>query len=365
MTTHAGAHDEANVNLMDLLCRAIDLEASDVHVFPGYRVLARVHGEFVNLGDGELTPPQTREMIFSIAPPPIAPRIGADTDLDFSIALDHDRRQHRFRVNVFQSQGRLGTVLRLIPADIPTREWAGLPEDLVSKITGLRNGLVLITGVAGSGKSTTLSILVEDLNRRGGYRIITVEEPIEFVFPQRPGSMVTQREVGVDVPSFHEGLRSGLRQDPDVILVGEVRDSETAQLALSAAETGHLVLATLHTRDAKGAVSRFADLFPRDTQDEVRAQLALSLRYVVCQHLLPSAELGARRVLAMEIMVGNLAVANAIRMGKLETLDSAIQTGKRDGMMSLDMHLGQLVRAGRITMQTARQFASDPDSLTG
>jgi len=204
----------------------------------------------------------------------------------------------RFRVNIFTQRGNSSVVLRKLETRIPTLEELKLP-DAFGKMTGEKNGLILVTGATGSGKTTTLAMVVNLLNQSGGHRIITVEEPIEYRFPRAADSVVTQREVGTDVPSFADGLRSGLRQDPDAILVGEVRDRETAQMALSAAETGHLVFTTLHTRDAKGAISRYADLFPQDVQKDVRAQLALSLRAIVSQRLLPGLERGEKRNLAL------------------------------------------------------------------
>src|SRR5690606_32401595 len=182
----------------------------------------------------------------------------------------------------------IGACFRVIPETIPDFHWAGFPRDLADRLISFRNGLVIFSGVTGAGKTTTLAMIIKLLCEQGDYRVVTIEEPIEYRYPRTSGSIVTQREVGRDVGSFHEGLKYALRQDPDVILVGEIRDRETAQTALSAAETGHLVFATLHTRDAKGAISRYADLFPQDTQHEVRAQLSNSLQAVIGQHLLPS-----------------------------------------------------------------------------
>ena len=201
-------------------------------------------------------------------------------------------------------------------------------------------------------------MIINLLCQEGGYRIITVEEPIEYVFPAAGGSVVTQREVGHDVHSFADGLKHGLRQDPDVILVGEIRDRDTGQMALSAAETGHLVFATMHTRDAKGA-SRYADLFPQSVQNEIRAQLASGLRAVISQHLLPSAQRGGKRELALEVMFTNPAIASSIRFGKLETVDNYIVTGCADGMVSLDESVKRLMTAGKITRETAEYFVSD------
>jgi len=217
--------------------------------------------------------------------------------------------------------------------------------------------------VTGSGKTTTLAGLIHLLNARGGYRIITVEEPIEYVHQPISSSVITQREVGRDVDSFFNGLKFGLRQDPDVILVGEIRDRETAQMALSAAETGHLIFSTMHTQDAKGAVTRFVDLFPYEAQSDVRTQLSLSLRSIVNQHLIPSTNADGKRALATEIMHANSPVRTAIRQGKIESLESAIQTGKRDGMVTLDEDLSQLCMQQKITLETARRFAKDPSQI--
>ena len=214
---------------------------------------------------------------------------------------------------------------------------------------------MIVTGATGAGKTTTLAMIVNLLNQTGGYRIITVEEPVEYLFPKSPDSVVTQREVGTDVPTFADGLRSGLRQDPDVILVGEVRDRETAQMAMSAAETGHLVFTTLHTRDAKGAISRLTDLFPQDVQGDVRSQLAMSLRAVLSQRLLPGAERGAKRHLALEVLWNTNPVASALRTGKIESIDNILLTGREAGMVSFDESVRKLLLAGKITKEVAEQ----------
>jgi twitching motility protein PilT len=246
----------------------------------------------------------------------------------------------------------------LIPSAIPDFQWAGFPEPLARRLAHFRNGLVLIGGVVGSGKTTTLAMLINLLNQEGGHRIITVEEPVEYIFPKVSGSVVTQREVGLDVLTFADGLKFALRQDPDVILVGEIRDRPTAQMALSAAETGHLVLSTLHTRDAKGAISRYTDLFPQSDQGEVRAQLALGLRAVISQHLLPNARAGEKRVLAMELLFNNSAVASAVRNGKLESVDNIIVTSRADGMLTLDESIKRRLREGLVSLETAQRFVS-------
>jgi twitching motility protein PilT len=313
--------------------------------------------------DGDpLSVETSRAVIESLLPARLKDR-GDLKDIDCSVPFEYQGEASRFRANVFLAGGHWSACLRHIPNAIPAFDWMGFPAPLGERLVRHANGLVIVTGVAGSGKSTTLAGLVNLLNQAGGRRVITVEEPIEFVHRPISSSMVTQREVGRDVDSFLDGLKYGLRQDPDVILVGEIRDQETAQMALSAAETGHLILTTLHTKDAKGAVTRFVDLFPHEAQDDVRTQLSLSLRSVVSQHLLPAADEHAKRVLALEILHVNHAVRSAIKFGKVEMIESSIQTGAKDGMMTLDDDLRRLVLAQKITMDTARGHAKDADAL--
>lgn len=349
----------------DHLHRAVDWQASDVHLVPGYPVMYRVHGTLKSDGGPKLTVDQARAMVESMIPSRLLPKLQADgKNFDFSVAVAHQDKPVRFRANVFIAQGHWCACLRHVPDAIPSFEWMGFPPMLAERLIAYTNGLVIVTGVTGSGKSTTLAALINLLNQRGGSRIITVEEPIEYEHRSISTSVVTQREVGRDVDSFYDGLKYGLRQDPNVILIGEIRDRDTAQMALSAAETGHLIFATMHTRDAKGAVTRFADLFPHDAQDDVRSQLSLALRTVVSQHLLPSATEGEKRALALEVMHVNQPIRSAIRFGKIESIESAIQTGKRDGMCTLDEDLQRLLITGRISMDTAQRFAKDPESLT-
>lgn len=349
-------------DITTLLHRAVVREASDVHLTPGYPVTYRVHGRLESEGD-VLDADRVAGMVHSVMPQRLAERLDQHKNFDFSIAIEHEEKTERFRVNVFLAQGQWCACLRHVPNEIPTFEWMGFPKGLAQRLVAHANGLVIITGVTGSGKSTTLAALINLLNHRGGCRIITVEEPIEYVYPRVGSTVITQREVGRDVDSFFDGLKYGLRQDPDVILIGEIRDRDTAQMALSAAETGHLIFSTLHTRDAKGAVTRFVDLFPHEAQDDVRAQLSLSLRSVVSQHLLPHASGKGKRMLALEIMHVNNPVRVGIKMGKIESIDSAIQTGRRDGMLTLDDDLARLVTAGDILPETARRFAKDPDTI--
>ncbi len=346
-----------------LLHEAVDREASDVHLIPGFPVTYRIHGQLTPAGEGLLSGLEVRQIVASILPEPLVARLDGGTNFDCSLELTHKGATCRFRANVFLAGGHWCACLRHVPNEIPTFEWMGFPEALAERLITHNNGMVIITGVTGSGNSTTLAALINRMNVRGGFRIITVEEPIEYVHRRVSSTIVTQREVGRDVESFYDGLKYGLRQDPNVILVGEIRDRETAAMALSSAETGHLILTTLHTRDAKGAVSRFVDFFPPDAQDDVRAQLALSLRSVVSQHLLPHVRQGRRRALALEVLHVNQPVRAAIKFGKIDSIESAIQTGKREGMIPLDEDLARLVSAGSISLETARRFAKDSDAL--
>jgi twitching motility protein PilT len=351
-------------SLIELVRGMLKADASDLHLVSGNKPMYRVHGRLVVAGERVVASGEIQTLLESLAPQTLRPKIAERADLDFATQLDDAGQGSRFRVNVFVGRGEIGACIRAIPQRVPAVDELGFPRELAERIVDLNSGLVLITGVTGSGKTTTLAALIQMLIERGGHRIITIEQPIEYIFPPGGESIVTQREVGVDVPSFHDGLRSGLRQDPDVLLVGEIRDRETAQLAISAAETGHLILATLHTADAKGAITRLVDLFPSDMHDDIRAQLSLSLRYVVAQHLLPAPN-GDRRVLAMEVLLGTFPVRSAIRAGKIEMLDSAIQSGRKDGMFTLDAYLRMLLDQRRITLETARGFAKDPSEFGG
>ncbi len=353
-----------SADTIKLLRQAAELEASDVHLVPGYPPTYRVHGQLRPVGACALTAAQTRALVESLLPERLRCGLESGKDFDCSVSLEHRGTDYRFRANAYLAAGEWCACLRHIPSEIPTLEWLGFPPELAQRLVSHRNGLVIVTGVVGSGKTSTLAALLHQLRQDAGKRILTIEEPIEYLHAAGAGGLITQREVGRDVDSFAAGLKYGLRQDPDVVLVGEVRDRETAQMALSAAETGHLIFTTLHTRDAKGALTRLIDIFPQDAQDDIRSQLALSLRSVVCQHLLPSPDEGEKRVLALEVLHANTPVQVAIRSGKIEALESALQTGKRDGMWTLDEDLQRLVTAARITLETARRFAKDPNAIT-
>ncbi|MDM8006506.1 MAG: PilT/PilU family type 4a pilus ATPase [Phycisphaerae bacterium] len=349
--------------LLELIDCGLAREASDLHLVAGHPPTLRIHGDLFPAGETPLTAETTARVVSSMMPAELRSRLDGRKDFDFSLSLTRPAGAVRFRVNVFFSQGSMGACLRFVPSTIPTFEWMGIPQDLVQRIVSLHSGLVLITGITGSGKTTTLAGLVEQMNRLGHRRIITIEEPIEYVFLPKANTVITQREVGIDVASFADGLRSALRQDPDVILCGEIRDIETARMAISAAETGHLVMSTVHTQDAKGAITRLIDIFPFDRQQDVRCQLSLSLRLVISQYLLPSLTPGQKRVLAMEILTASDAVRAAIRLNKIESLDTCIQTGKKWGMQTLDENLASLVCKRRISPETAHRYAKNPAGL--
>jgi len=350
--------------LRDWLASAVEAGASDLHVVADHPPVLRVHGELQELDQvSPLGAETVHGLLTPLCPPHAMERFQADRNADFAFRLTHGQQAHRFRANYFLNGQQMGACFRVIPSVIPEFQWAGFPEELAQRLAHYRNGLVLLTGVAGSGKTTSLAMIISLLNQEGGYRIITIEEPVEYEFPKMPHSVVTQREVGLDVHTFADGLKYGLRQDPDVILVGEIRDRDTAQMALSAAETGHLVFATMHTRDAKGAISRYADLFPQTVQREIRSQLSLSLRAVISQHLLPSIHKGEKRVLALEIMFNNVPIASAIRFGKIESIDDAILTRRAEGMLTLDESIKRLLHDQRISRETAERFVSSVDRL--
>ena len=344
--------------------QAVEEGASDLHVIVGHRPTIRLHGGLRELPEDQLDDATVRQVLMPLCPTRSLEHFERHKNVDFAVQLEMAGRTQRFRVNYFVHHPHIGACFRIIPHEIPDYDWAGYPTALADRLAHFRNGLVLISGVAGAGKTTTLAMIINQLNLEGGYRIITVEDPIEYVFPCTSGSVVTQREVGHDVESFADGLKYGLRQDPDVILVGEIRDRPTAQMALSAAETGHLVFSTLHTRDAKGAISRYADLFPQSSQSEIRSQLSMSLRAVVSQHLLPSCVPDTKRELALEVLFNNAAISSAIRFGKIESIDTNILTGRSDGMITLDESVKRLLQAEKISRETASRFVTDKRFLS-
>jgi twitching motility protein PilT len=350
-------------NLRSWLGRAVEAGASDLHLIAGYPPVLRLHGDLNELTEPVLVAQELNSLLAALCPSEVFERLQAQKNIDFSFDFELGGTQRRFRANLFYAGRQLGACFRLIPATIPDFAWAGFPEALGQRLAFVRDGLVIVTGATGMGKSTTLAMIVNLLNRAGGYRILTVEEPVEYEFPRLANSLVTQREVGTDVIGFADGLKYGLRQDPNIILVGEIRDRDTAQMALSAAETGHVVFTTLHTRDAKGAITRYTDLFPQDVQRDVRSQLAMSLRAVVSQRLLPGIEPGSKRQLALEVLLNTYPIASAIRTGKVESIDNYLITSRDDGMISFDESIRRLLHAGKISREVAEHNVRDVSFL--
>jgi twitching motility protein PilT len=325
----------------DLLREAATRHASDLHLSSGQPPLLRVHGDLTRLEQPPLAPQAVTELVNSIMSDEQRRRFEAEHEVDFSCELPGEGR---FRVNVFVHSRGPGAVLRTIPTEIPSLESLEMPPILKELCTRER-GLVLVTGPTGSGKSTTLAAMVDLVNATWDAHILTVEDPIEFVHPPKR-CLVNQREVGPHTGSFANALRSALREDPDVILIGEMRDLETISLALTAAETGHLVFGTLHTSSAPKTIDRIIDVFPAGQQAQIRTMLAESLEAVVAQSLLKRK--GGGRVAACEVLIGNPAVRNLIREGKLHQIPSMMQTGQRLGMQTLDMAVADLVKRGLV-----------------
>ena len=358
------AASAANADLLRLLQKAAESDASDVHLIPGYAATLRVHGHLEPADEAPMQSDQIKCMAQSILPPALFERFEEIKNSDCSVSFQHAGQHFRFRANVYLAQDAWCVCFRHIPNQIPSLKWLGFPQELANRLVSHKNGLVIVAGETGAGKSSSLAALIELLRDTRDCRVLTIEEPIEYVYQPGGKTVITQREVGRDVDSFADGLKYGLRQDPDVILVGEIRDRETAAMALSAAETGHLILTTMHTRDAKGALTRLVDLFPHDAQEDIRKQVAMSLRSVVSQRLLPSATKGEKRVLALEVLHVNQQVQVAIRNAKIEMIESALQTGVREGMITLDDDLRRLARLGHISVETARRFAQDPEAFS-
>lgn len=336
------------------LLELLKLGGSDLHLNAGLPPMVRVHGELQPLaGWSALTPREVLESVYAILSNRQKQRFEEERELDFAYELTGAAR---FRVNAMWQRGTVKATLRVIPWDILPLEALGLPEAL-DGLAHLPRGLVLVTGPTGSGKSTTLAAVIDRINRQSHGHIITVEDPIEFVHESR-SSVVSQREVGDDTPSFASALKHALRQDPDVILVGEMRDLETISIALTAAETGHLVFGTLHTSSAASTIDRIIDVFPPEQQGQIRAQLAGSLQAVVCQSLVRRAT-GDGRVAATEVMIVTPAIRNLIREGKLQSIPSALQTGARLGMHTLNQDLARLVSEGAIDHEAAVATSSD------
>ncbi|MBM3675682.1 MAG: PilT/PilU family type 4a pilus ATPase [Actinobacteria bacterium] len=346
------------IHVNELLELVIQQKGSDLHLTAGSPPVIRVHGE-LRLVEGvdRLNGSDIREMVYAILTQKQREKFENELELDCSYTLPG---KSRFRVNVFLQRDSVGCVMRAIPYEIVDFDVLGLPSS-VKAFAELPRGLVLVTGPTGSGKSTTLASLVDIINRDKSLHIMTVEDPIEFLHSHKR-AVVNQREVGEDTRSFAEALRHVLRQDPDVILVGEMRDLETISTALTAAETGHLVFATLHTQDAPQSIDRIIDVFPSHQQQQIRVQLASSLQGICTQQLLRTADGGAR-VVAAEVLVATPAVRNLIREGKIYQIYSLMQAGAKWGMVTMDQNLASLVRGGKITMEVALERCDNEDDL--
>ena len=346
-----------NFDFADILIEVITAGASDLHLTVGAPPMVRERGKLRALDYPKLTSQDTREIVYSILNNDQRKKLENEWQIDLSYSVPG---RARFRVNAYFQRASIGAVMRTIPQDIPEFGSLGLPE-ILKDFTRKPRGFVLVTGPTGSGKSTTLASMIDMINEERHEHIMTVEDPIEFLHRHK-NCVINQRELGSDATSFAAALKSALRQDPDVILVGEMRDLETMSTAITAAETGHLVFATLHTQDTAQTIDRIVDSFPPAQQHQVRTQLSIALQGVVTQQLIPTAD-GRSRVCACEIMVPTPAVRNLIREGKTHQLYSALQTGGSFGMQTMDAALAELVRQGKLTQKVAESRSSTPEEL--
>lgn len=335
----------------EFIMQAREMNASDIHLTVGAPTVVRINGELQRYT--ELSDQVVNRTILSILSADQEKQLSEGKDIDFSFELKNGARQ---RVNVFRQSGKLAASIRLLNAEIPSLEELKMPLVLLD-FAKKRRGLVLVTGPTGAGKSTTLAALVEYINQTRACHVITIEDPIEYRYKQEKAT-IHQRELGRDVPSFHEALRSALREDPDVILIGEMRDYETISLAMTAAETGHLVFGTLHTSSAAQTIDRIIDACPTYSQDQIRMQLASMIQGVVAQSLIPRSD-GKGRVAAVEVMVGTDAIRNLIRSAKINMMESTMAAGGGTGMCTLNDSLANLYKTGQISYETALEYATD------
>jgi twitching motility protein PilT len=347
-----------NLTLGDLLRKLIEMSGSDLHVTTNSPPQIRVHGVLHALDLPPLTPAESKQLAYGVMTDAQKHRFEEDLELDFSFGL---KGLARFRANCFNQRGSVAAVFRVIPWEIKSFEDLRLPP-VVARLCERPRGLILITGPTGSGKSTTLAAMIDKINRDRHEHILTIEDPIEFVHPHK-NCLVNQREVHSDTKGFHQALRAALREDPDVVLVGEMRDLETIESALRIAETGHLTLGTLHTNSASSTINRIIDVFPSHQQPQIRAQLSLVLEGILCQSLLLRVG-GMGRVMAMEILIPNSAIRNLIREDKIHQIYSAMQSGQdKFGMQTFNQSLAVLYFQKQITLDAAMQRSSLPDEL--
>ncbi len=353
------------MSLLDMLEYFVEkgaMRVSDLHIKVGVPPTYRIDGDLVKLKGAKVTPELAEQLIFPLLQ-------GKSTEaLDQGKSIDCSYRygQLQFRINIFRENDGLAAAIRALSLDIPSVEDIGFPNTVWQDIVNRKHGLVLLTGITGAGKSTTIASMINRIGEKRANRIITIEDPIEYILPQKH-SVISQREVGRDVVTFRQGLTEMMREDPDIIFVGEMRDAETIMMTLMAAETGHLVFSTLHTRDVTGTISRILDYFPEGRQAEVRNQLSLGLAYVVCQKLIPRKE-GKGRIAAMEILNNNYACANLIRTGKIEQIYTQLQTRTQDKpdqkMITLESHLARLVKEDRVDLLEAQKWVNNIKTFT-
>ncbi len=345
------------MNLTQLLDLTIERRASDLHLVVGYQPTLRIFSELIPIvGHPVLTDEDMQQFIEAVLTPLQKQTFLNSWEID--IAIEH-RSQVRFRVNVYREEGHISSSLRLIPRIIPEIETLGLPKTVL-KLVELKQGLVLVTGPTGHGKSTTLASMINRINNTKAVKILTIEDPIEYIYPKAK-SLVTQREMLTDTKSWNSSLRSALREDPDVVLVGEMRDYETIAATITIAETGHLVLATLHTNSASQSIDRIIDAFPAYQQSQIRTQLAATLEAIISQRLIPTVTPG--RALGVEVLIKTPAVSSIVRDAKTHLLDNLIQTSAELGMISFESSLAKLVQEGKISYENAYNFAIRPEIL--
>src|ERR1700687_2333183 len=346
------------LSLSDLLRRMLEMGGSDLHITTNSPPQIRVHGHLVPLDLPQLTPAETKQLAYSVMTDSQKHRFEETLELDFSFGL---KGLARFRANVFNQRGASACVFRLIPFEIKSFNQLGLPP-VVSKMCDKPRGLVLVTGPTGSGKSTTLAEMIDKINAERHEHILTIEDPIEYIHPHK-NCLVNQREVHSDTNSFTDALRAALREDPDIVLIGELRDRETVEAALKIAETGHLTFGTLHTNSAAQTINRIIDVFPSNQQSQIRTQLSLVLEGIVCQALLPRAD-GKGRVCSLEIMVPTAAIRNLIRDDKIHQIYGSMQAGQEKlGMQTANQSLASLYMKRAITLETALNASSLKDEL--
>ena len=348
---------DAKSKVEELLSAVVKQNASDLHISVGRHPTLRVDGSLVPLlKEDVITPDTARDFVFSLISEEQKNRFLAEKDLDFSYDF---RGRARFRVNLFHQRGFAGAALRLIPAKIRTLDELNLPL-IIQEFAAKQQGFLLVVGPTGHGKSTTLAAIIDKINKTRADHIITIEDPIEYLFTSEQ-AIVDQREIGSDTPDFHQALRSLFREDVDVAMIGEMRDATTMSMAVTAAETGHLILSTLHTNNAAQTIDRIIDTFPPIQQNQIRAQLASTLIGIISQRLVPRVSGGL--IPAVEIMIANPAVRNLIRENKVHELDLVIETSSDQNMISLNRSLVELVRKGELTLENALTYSLNPDEL--